>query len=983
MQNFTRLALILCAAALFPSAPRADNPIVQTIYTADPAPIVHNGRVYVYTGHDEDGSTWFTMREWRVYSSADMVNWTDHGSPLSLSTFSWARQDAWAGQCIQRNGRFYWYVPIVASNGSQSIGVAVSDSPTGPFTDPLGRPLISGAEIDPTVFIDDNGQAYLYYGNPNLWYVRLNSDMISYSGSPTRVNLTTQGFGTRSGTDRPTSYEEAPWLFKRGSLYYMMFAGGPVPEHIAYSTGSSATGPWTYRGVIMPTQGGSFTNHAGIVDFAGNSYFFYHNGALPGGGGFTRSVAVERFTYNADGTIPRLNMTTGGPPAVANLNPFNTVEAETIAWEVGVETERCNEGGMNVSNISNGDYIKVKSVDFGTGATSFQARVASATSGGNIQIRLGSTSGTLVGTCAVPGTGGWQTWTTVNCNVSGATGVRDVFFVFTGGSGNLFNFNWWKFVGGSTTTYALDVTKNGTGAGTVAGGPINCGSTCSANVASGTAVTLTATPAAGSTFGGWSGACTGSGNCVVTMTAARSVTATFNGSVVTLPISINVGGAASGTFVADAYFSGGSTYSVTTAVDTSQLSGTIPPQSVLQTERYGEFTYTIPGLTAGNAYAVTLYFDEVYWTAAGQRTFNVAINGATVLSAFDIFAAAGGTARAISRTFNTTANASGQVVVQFSRAGGPDNPKVCGITVASAGPTTQYALTVTKEGTGGGTVTGGGINCGATCSASYDSGTAVTLTASPASGSTFSGWSGACTGTGTCTVTMTAARTVTATFTGPVNDIALTVTKAGTGSGTVTASGGGINCGSVCSAVYASGTVVTLTATAASGSTFGGWSGACTGTGTCTVTMTAARTVTATFNQTGATFTNARIVSAPSSRCLDVTGASTANGTQAQIYDCHGQANQSWTYDSSQNLVVYGNKCLQASGGGTSAGTAVVIGDCTGQAYQRWNVNSSNGTITNVQSGLCMDVNGAGTANGTKVIIWTCHGGTNQRWTPQ
>src|SRR6185503_15794526 len=134
---------VLCMIAVSPVAARADNPIVQTIYTADPAPIVHNGRVYLYTGHDEDGSTYFTMREWRVYSSADMVNWTDHGSPMSLATFSWASANAWAGQVIARNGRFYWYVPVtVRATGAFAIGVGVSSSPTGPFTDALGHPLV-------------------------------------------------------------------------------------------------------------------------------------------------------------------------------------------------------------------------------------------------------------------------------------------------------------------------------------------------------------------------------------------------------------------------------------------------------------------------------------------------------------------------------------------------------------------------------------------------------------------------------------------------------------------------------------------------------------------------------------------------------------------------------------------------------------------------------------------------------------------------
>ncbi|MER6176437.1 glycoside hydrolase family 43 protein [Streptosporangium sp. NPDC001681] len=438
---------------LLPSLARADNPIVQTIYTADPAPLVHNGRLYLYTGHDEDGSTYFTMRDWRVYSTTDMANWTDHGSPMSLATFAWADANAWAGHVAYRNGKFYWYVPVRnRATGGMAIGVAVGDSPTGPFRDALGRPLVENGEIDPNVLIDDNGQAYLYWGNPRLWYVRLNTDMISYSGSPTQIPLTTAGFGTRNGNaSRPTLYEEGPWVFKRNGLYYNVFAAECCSEFIGYSTAPSATGPWTYRGTVMPKQGSSFTNHPGIIDFAGSSYFFYHNGALPGGGGYTRSVAVEKFTYNADGTIPIINMTTAGPPQVGTLNPFVRQEAETVAWATGVETEPSSEGGMNVGWIENGDNIKVKGAGFGTGASSFTARVASGSSGGTIELRLGSATGTLVGTCAVPGTGGWQNWTTVTCPVSGATGTRDLYLRFTGGSGYLLNLNWWQFTpsGGS------------------------------------------------------------------------------------------------------------------------------------------------------------------------------------------------------------------------------------------------------------------------------------------------------------------------------------------------------------------------------------------------------------------------------------------------------------------------------------------------------------------------------------------------------
>jgi arabinoxylan arabinofuranohydrolase len=460
------LVALVCAIALLQAPAQADNPIVQNIYTADPAPLVYGGRVYLYTGHDEDASTYFTMRDWRVYSTTDMVNWTDHGSPMSLATFAWADANAWAGQVVARNGKFYWYAPMrQRSNGQMVIGVAVSDSPTGPFRDAIGRPLVGNGQIDPTVMIDDDGQAYLYWGNPDLWYVRLNADMTSYSGSPTKIALTTAGFGTRTGdANRPTLFEEGPWVYKRNGLYYNVFAAKCCSEFLAYSTSPGPTGPWTYRGTVMPTTGSSFTNHPGVIDFNGGSYLFYHNGALPGGGGFTRSVAVEKFSYGADGSIPTISMTTAGVPQVGTLDPFVRQEAETVAWGSGVETEPASAGGMNVGFIDNGDYLKVKGVAFGTGAASFSARVASATSGGRIEVRLDSAGGSVVGTCTVAGTGGWQSWTTTTCPVTGATGTHDLYLRFVGGTGSLFNIDWWQFgAGGSTTPTSYRITNRNSG----------------------------------------------------------------------------------------------------------------------------------------------------------------------------------------------------------------------------------------------------------------------------------------------------------------------------------------------------------------------------------------------------------------------------------------------------------------------------------------------------------------------------------------
>lgn len=451
LSKIRMLFFVLCYMAA--SFSKAQNPIVQTIYTADPAPLVYNDTLYLYTGHDEDKSTWFTMKDWRCYSTTDMLNWTDRGAPLSLENFSWAGKDAWAGQCIFRNGKFYWYVPVNQSNGAgMAIGVAVSSSPTGPFTDVIGKPLIhsGNGDIDPSVFIDDDGQAYLYWGNPYLKYVKLNEDMISYSGEIITVPLNKEGFSVRfkDADKRPSAYEEGPWLYKRKELYYLLYAAGGVPEHLAYSTAPTATGPWTYQDTIMSIipKGGAFTNHPGLVDYKGKSYLFYHNGALPGGGGFTRSVCVEEFSYNEDGSIPRIQNTVNGiVNGVAHLDPFKKVQAETIAWTAGLETEFDKNVGVFVTAIDHGDYIKVRDVDFGAGAKTFNASVAAAISGSTIEIRLGSPAGNVVGCLNVKNTGGLKNWKTLSCAVDSVKGVHDLYFVFKGKGTELFNFDWWKF----------------------------------------------------------------------------------------------------------------------------------------------------------------------------------------------------------------------------------------------------------------------------------------------------------------------------------------------------------------------------------------------------------------------------------------------------------------------------------------------------------------------------------------------------------
>jgi len=294
----------------------AQNPIIKHIFTADPAPIVYKDTVFLYTGHDTAlvSDKNYKMPDWHVFSSTDMVNWKDYGALLSPHTFSWAQGEAYAGQCINRNGKFYWYVPTLHkgnadSKGGFAIGVAVSENPTGPFKDAIGKALITNDmtvdmkygwdDIDPTVFVDDNGQAYLFWGNGSCKWVKLKENMTEMDGPIT--------------TFKPQNYMEGPWVYKRNGHYYLVYAGaGTKPEMIEYCMASSPEGPWVYKGIIQGNVPNSFTTHPGIVDFKGKSYFFYHNGALPTGGSYRRSICVDYMYYNADGTIKKIVETTTG-----------------------------------------------------------------------------------------------------------------------------------------------------------------------------------------------------------------------------------------------------------------------------------------------------------------------------------------------------------------------------------------------------------------------------------------------------------------------------------------------------------------------------------------------------------------------------------------------------------------------------------------------------------------------------------------------
>ncbi len=469
MKALLRLAMMVCLTCLYTMSAEAQNPIICDRYTPDPAPYVHGDTLYLFVDHDENETlnNYFTMKDWLLYCTVDMVNWTYLGTPLTSATFSsWAKQDndCWASQCIERDGKWYWYVTATVRDGGYTgIGVAVADSPAGPYTDPIKKPIVKGwFKIDPSVFIDDDGQAYLFYGNNALWYAKLTKSMTSITGGEKEIKTKDESaFGPYKGYNDDgtpkTNFEEASWIYKRNGKYYLEYAAGGVPEHWAYSTADKITGPWKYQGKIMGEAENSFTIHGGSVEYKGHHYMFYHNGKLPNGGGYKRSTCVEEFTPNTDGTIPYINFTENGVEPLQTVNPYKKQEAETINQCQGVLCEG-DYTGCYVTNTSRSNFVKVRNVDFGaSGAQSIRVCVKSERNM-TLVMRTGSQSGTVKGRLTIEPTNG--EWVYLDYALTEPiTGIKDLFFILSGPTSSQFKFDNWQFSESATGISNVSVER--------------------------------------------------------------------------------------------------------------------------------------------------------------------------------------------------------------------------------------------------------------------------------------------------------------------------------------------------------------------------------------------------------------------------------------------------------------------------------------------------------------------------------------------
>lgn len=471
------ITLALSAIATIAQPTMAPNPIITDIYTADPsAHVWKDGRLYLYPSHDiAPPRGCDLMDQYHVYSTDDMVHWTDHGEILRASQVSWGRPEGgfmWAPDCAFKNGTYYYYFPHPTGSGdlwnsTWKIGVATSKSPAGGFTVQGYIPNLESL-IDPCVFIDDDSTAYFYHGGGGRCLGgKLKDNMMEIDG----VMKPMMGL---------TDFHEGTWVHKRNGIYYLSYPDNinPGGNQMRYATSNSPLGPWTSRGVYME-QTGCETNHGSIVEFKGHWYAFYHNSILSGNGNL-RSVCVDKLYYNEDGTIQMVKQTrehgtaykgiTRQVPGVieaedyneggqgkgySDSDPLNTQGKYRL--NEGVDIESYSSGNYSIGNTNDGEFTNYTVEVTADGIFDVQCMVASGvTNGGGFHLEIDDRK--VTGKLAVPNKG-WATWQTITAGSIPLTKGVHVFKFFTYGGMNVDKF---KFAEGMHAYFTDPIQVPGT-----------------------------------------------------------------------------------------------------------------------------------------------------------------------------------------------------------------------------------------------------------------------------------------------------------------------------------------------------------------------------------------------------------------------------------------------------------------------------------------------------------------------------------------
>ncbi len=429
----------------------AQNPIIRNQFSADPTARVFNGKVYVFPSHDiptppqkTGRKDWFCMEDYHVFSSSNLTDWVDHGVIVSQNKVNWVDSTSfsmWAPDCIEKNGKYYFYFPannnIVDANGRKgfSVGVAIADKPEGPYA-PQPEPIKNVRGIDPNVFIDKDGQAYLYWSQQNIYVAKLKDNMLELDSEPQAIaNLPEKGL------------KEGPFLFERKGKYYLSFPHVENRiERLEYAMGDSPMGPFRMTGVIMDESPmNCWTNHHSVIGYNGQWYLFYHQNEYSPKFDKNRSICIDSLFFNADGIIQKVKPTFRGVGLTKatdkiQLDRYSNISSKgaTIAYN---DTSNYFNGWKTILSEKDA-WIQYKSVDFG--AESYKWMEIKYLSPKDVVLTIcqNNNNAKVINKIKVPATAEWKM---IRIKISGVkTGVHNL--TLTNEGNNPVEIDWMSFV---------------------------------------------------------------------------------------------------------------------------------------------------------------------------------------------------------------------------------------------------------------------------------------------------------------------------------------------------------------------------------------------------------------------------------------------------------------------------------------------------------------------------------------------------------
>lgn len=428
------------------------NPLIRTMYTADPTARVMNGKLFLFpstdiddpNGKDKNG---FRMPYYHIFSTENLIDWTDYGRQIDQNNISWITKNSnamWAPDCVEKNGKFYYYFPTWGSidGGKCKIGVCIADKPEGPYTMPKEPMEPSKLDnIDPNIFIDDDGKAYIYFGGGrgvnNLKMASLKSNMIEVDGDVSSVK----------GEGYPDTYKEASFVFKRNGIYYHTFScslqGNCV---LAYAMGNSPKGPFKYVGPFMEKWNDCWTNHHSFVEYKGEWILFYHHNDISKKDKL-RSACADYVHFNADGTIKMVTPTMRGIGVCSALKRMDIDRYNNKSSNLNI-TRRGNQMPANwqIEKAVNGSWLTFNNVNFPNGVKNVQICCSNESAGGTIEIRESNNKGKLIAKIDIPAGKSWNDYVLAETQIINApSGKVNLFFSFTGENKALYNIDWIRF----------------------------------------------------------------------------------------------------------------------------------------------------------------------------------------------------------------------------------------------------------------------------------------------------------------------------------------------------------------------------------------------------------------------------------------------------------------------------------------------------------------------------------------------------------